>query len=316
MKRRILAIIILTFFIIIIPPSYARTFSVGVSPSVLNLGDVERGESKIGRFYIVTSSDEELLVYLENMRSTIDFFNKGYGEFLLNYSEEDTLGWIEFLRNPVELKPSGELKTSGGSIKGWKEIEFILNVPEDAEPGYHTAAIRPLPRVPKGQDTGVVIRTVTTLTVLFKVPGKAVREGGILDTSSGDYSGNNLGVNVFFKNTGTVTISASVNSVKISDVYGRDLGSLISSPAFVKPGETVPFKALWDVRGLDVGSYYANATVCYTTGCTNKASAIQIYTPVEAPMVVYPEIGRPFPWFLLIVVAIIIISYLVYRRRE
>jgi len=317
MKRKFLIISILTLFIISsFPISHARTFSVGVSPPVIDLGEIEKGKSKIGRFYIVTPSDEELLVNLETMKGNIDFFKNDYKNFVFNYSEEDTSKWVEFLRNPVILKPSGELKTNGGTIKGWREIEFVLNVPENAEPGYHTIIIRPLPRVPTREGWGVTIRAVTTVTILFKVPGRAIREGRILDTSSGNYVGNSLEVNVFFQNTGTTTIYSHVKSIKISDEYGRAVGSLSSNADFVEPGETKTFKTLWDIRGLDFGSYNANTTVCYITGCTSKQSVIELYVPITPPMVIYPE-ERPFSWLtMVIIILILVIAYIIYRRRE
>lgn len=317
MKRNFLNIIILILIILIaFPSSRAKALSVGVSPPVLNLGEIEKGTSKIGRFFIVTISDEELLVQLESMKGNIDFFNNAYKNFVFNYSEEDASGWVEFLRNPVILKPSGELKTKGGTIKGWREIEFILNVPEDAEPGYHTVMIRPLPKVPTGRGWGVTIRAVTAITFLFKVPGKSIREGKILDTSPGDYVDNSLEVNVFFQNIGTTTIYSRVDSIKIYDEHGREVGFLSSSPGFVKPSETKTFKVLWDVRGLNFGDYDANTTVCYTTGCTSRQSMIELYVPLPPPMVVYPPIEKPLLWStIIIVILILVVTYIIYRQR-
>ena len=75
------------FLIVFSTSSFAQ--SVGISPSRIDLGEVERGTSKIGRFYIVTPNDVDLLVRLESVDEDTSFFgNSNYQYLLQNYSEQ------------------------------------------------------------------------------------------------------------------------------------------------------------------------------------------------------------------------------------
>jgi len=309
------AFLIVIMVLFLIPSVFA--ISVGVSPSVLELGELEKGSSRISRFFIVTSSDEKLIVQLETAKAEADFFYRSdYNKFLINYSEEDPSMWVEFLRNPVELIPSDKMATQAGYIRGWREIEFYVKVPNDSESGYHAVTIIPTPFFPTTYGGGVGIRAIVAITLLLKVSGTAVREGKILDINTGDYTANKLEVNVFFRNTGTTTISSQVDSIEIYDKYGRQVGLLKSDPALVKLGNTKKFTTLWDVRGLEFGEYNASAKVCYRTGCAYKQAMIELYKP-KVPLV-YPEEKKPFefPLWIIIMIIIAIVTYIIYRRTQ
>ncbi|MBI4175765.1 MAG: hypothetical protein HY518_01040, partial [Candidatus Aenigmarchaeota archaeon] len=161
----------------------AQQYQVGVSPSVIDIGDVSPGDSKVVKFYIVTASDIDLLVNLESQKGGIDFFVRDdYRDLIGEYSEQDASGWLNFVENPVELIPGeGQVKTKGGFITGWREVSFILNVPEYAEPGYHTITISPKPAASGGLgEQQVNIVAIVTTTVLFRVEGDATRNVEIL----------------------------------------------------------------------------------------------------------------------------------------
>jgi len=312
---------LLAFAILPLSSFAAKEFSVGISPSILDAGEIERGSSKILSFYVVTVSEEELLVQLSTMEGKLDFFDRlDYKNLVFNYSEEECSSWVEFLRNPIEIIPTGEtLETVGGGIiRGWTEVNFIINVPEDADPGYHNVMISPLPFVTTeyGERMGIAIRTVIDMPILFQVPGTAIRKGNILDVSSGNYAGNKLEINTFFENTGTVTVSAKAESIKIYDKYGRLVETLRSNLDYVKPGETIALKSYLDVKDLDLGEYDVIANISYSTGYASKESTIIIY---EKPAVVEPvpsEELPEFPLWLLIILVIIIITYMIYRRTR
>ncbi|MFH8092570.1 MAG: hypothetical protein QXM38_01360 [Candidatus Aenigmatarchaeota archaeon] len=174
---RILAIFFL--ILIFIPLCYSQV-TVGVSPPVLDLGEIKKRETKIAKFNIITSSSDTLLVRMEATRGKADFFTpNNYWQYLSNYSEEDTKTWITFVSNPIELEP---VNIPGANVKSMKEVTFLLTVPENAESGYHTAYIMLDPKVAKTTTKPITIRTVFPLTVIFYVPGDAVRDGKIYDT--------------------------------------------------------------------------------------------------------------------------------------
>jgi len=95
MKNSMKLIYFLLFFVVFCifftDVSFAkREFTVGVSPAVVNLGEVEAGTTNLVNFFIITPSAETLLVDLQPARGTLDFFNKNlYKDLIFNSSEED-----------------------------------------------------------------------------------------------------------------------------------------------------------------------------------------------------------------------------------
>ncbi|MEM7825062.1 MAG: hypothetical protein QXO27_03775, partial [Candidatus Aenigmatarchaeota archaeon] len=286
-------------------------FSVGVSPPIIDLGEIGRDSTKIVKFHIVTPSTDPLLVYLEPERGSIDFFrSENYKEIILNYSEEDVSSWAEFLSNPIELKPVNEtLKTKAGEIKGWKEISFLLNIPKDAEPGYHMLKIKPFPSVPSEiiGEAGARVVAITSVTVLFNVSGDARREGIILDVTSGNYIGNRLEINTYFQNVGTTTISART----FQNVYnhGESIANLTSQLEFIKPGEVKVFKTFLPTDKISSNDYDVFTTVDYTTNSTSKISILTIPTP--SSLAITPSVV--FPLWLIILIVIVVITICIYK---
>ena len=289
-------------------------FSFGISPGLIDLGELERGSNKIVKFYIITSPDESILLKLDAEEGNIDLFESGpFNHLFSEYSEQPVSSRVKFITNPVEIKPGEELKTIGGILKNVKEVNFILNIPDDAEPGYHLLSIRPSPTVPTGQGpVGVNIVAVIPLTVIFRVPGKAVREGRILDIVSGGLSGNRLVLNIYFQNKGTVTISSRANDIKFYDNSSKLIFSSISNLDRLKPNEVKALKAYIYVSDLDFGTYNVSTNVNFLTGYVSKVSMVTF----EKASIVEPTISKKeeFPYFvILIILIIIIISYAIYK---
>ena len=76
---------IFTISFLLIIPEYHAQLTVGVSPPVLYLGEIEPGTSKIARFYLVTSSQEKFFVYMTSTKDDIRIFKNT--KYRLNSSE-------------------------------------------------------------------------------------------------------------------------------------------------------------------------------------------------------------------------------------
>jgi hypothetical protein len=304
MKKYLIFLILL---LVLAAVSRAADLSVGVSPSVVNVGDVERGSGKIVKFYIVTVSNDAMLVTLQPETGSMDFFKGGYADLIHNFSEEDASGWVEFFSNPVELIPD-----QTGTLKGFREVNFLVDVPRNAEPGYHLISIKPLPEVPEeavGGEAGTVLVAVTSVQILFKAPGEAKREGIILDVNSGGYINGKNNIDTYFQNTGTVTISAYA-SQQVYDKDGNHIADLRSTKEYVKSGET---KKLRSVLVAGIGEYTIHTTVNYRTGVADKTSDIIIAAPTG--MAAAPETeSNPMLLIILIIIIIIVVAVFIYRR--
>jgi hypothetical protein len=285
-------------FLLLVTSAHAVDFSVGVSPPVVEVGDVNPGEQKIVKFSIFTVSDENLLVYLDTENGNMDFFNRGYSHLMSNFSEEPTMAWIQFVNNPVEIDVASS-KTAG---RAWKDVTLVLNVPRNAEPGYHVIKINPRPTVygSLGTPVGTSIVATTSVSILFNVRGSAKRDGVVLDSTTNGYAGNPFSINTFFQNLGTNTIHART-FIKIYDADKNFLGEFYSPGLYVKPGLVTLFETPVDT-GLNEGEYSIESSVIFTTDSAEKNSTIYLYTQQEQP-----KPAEDNTWIIIFAIAIIII---------
>ena len=280
--------------------------SIGVSPGSIDLGDVEKGSTKLVDFFLITPSNETLLVSLEP--ETVSFNANSMSS---SFSEENVLSWVSILNSPVELKPSTEvLETTGGTIKSHRQVSFLVNIPNDAEPGEHMFNIKPVPMT-SSETTGAVgsiVVGVTSIRIRLNVSGNAVRKGTILDVESGNYGRDSVEVNTYFQNTGTVTISAS-GTQKVYDDEGNFIAELNLPKMYVKPKEIRVFKGILRADKIDSGDYAVYSSIDYKTGTAEKSSIISLSPPTG--LIVEGGLGNTV--MILLILAIIVISIAIYK---
>jgi hypothetical protein len=290
-------------------------YSIGVSPGTIDMGNISSGSTKSVDFYLTTPSENSIFLRLDSERGNLNFFSKPqYSGLIYNHSEEDTTPWVKVINNPVEIRPDNEtLRTSGGLFRGKEKISFLIDVPKDAEPGYHIVYIKPVPSTPSDNigTVGSRVVAVTSLGVIFNVPGNAIRRGAILDTEMGSYSESRLEIKTYFQNTGTMTISANA----IQRIYnGSELiQEMYAGEQFVKPKEIKVFTTYLDASKVAIGDYNAYTIVDYTTGQAERGSIVKVISPsTAAAFVAGPEGSSLLP--LLIIAIIVIFSIIIYRR--
>jgi hypothetical protein len=302
-------IIITSLFLLILISGINAQLTIGVSPPVLYLGDIEPGSSKIARFKLLSTSSEVILTYLTPRYGNLDWFSTSdYKDYISNFSEQDVTSWVELTKNPVEVE-----ETTGGTIKGASEVTFILRVPEDAEPGYHMGMINLDPVGPT--ERGMFnIKATVPLVFIFKTPGCAVRNARIIDAVPGDYSEGYLKLTMFIQNTGTVTLQSFINNIDIFDKDGEKITSFSGGGNSIAPSEIGTFNFLWAVNDVDKGSYDASVKFDYSTGLTHKNTTIEV---TKVPIIPTPKVVEEvyvFPfWILIALIVIFIIAYFIYR---
>ncbi len=301
--------IYLIFLIILsIKIAYSQV-TVGVSPPVLDLGEINRGETKIAKFNIITSTQDTLVVRLEATRGKADFFTpNNYWTYLSNYSEEDTKSWITFVSNPVDLEAAN---IPGTNIKSAREVTFFLSVPENAESGYHTAYIMLDPKVAKQTGKPISIRTIFPLTILFKVPGDAIRDGKIYSTEFQGTSYDTTYFNTVFQNTGTVTILITSGDLRIYNSSGYLVSSGKLPSTYVGPGEIKNIRSLIN-EALKPGEYKIQTIVYFSSGYAEKNSTINVS---ETQIIYEKKIEKPkFPWIILVIILVMMLAYYWYKK--
>jgi hypothetical protein len=220
---------------------------------------------------------------------------------------------VRFVDNPVQLSVSDNPQSVSGQNLGWREVAFLLQVPSNAEPGYHTVKINPTPSVPQelSEGAGSRIVAINSVIVIFKVPGYAVREGIILDVVQSDYLGTDLGVKTYFENTGSVTITAVGTQTFSKNTTTWQTSRSQSLP--IKPGQVGVLNTQMSAVGAALGDYNVSTTVSYTTGKASRVSTVTISEPPR--QVVEQQKAEESNFWLIIVavVAVIVISILIYK---
>ncbi|MCX8178769.1 MAG: hypothetical protein N3D75_03000 [Candidatus Aenigmarchaeota archaeon] len=293
---------------LLIQPAYAQV-TVGVSPPVVDLGEVDRGETRIVRFNIISSTQSTLVVRMDSTNGKADFFQGQYNYMLYNYSEEDTSKWIEFLSNPIELQPSS---FENSNIKASKEVTFLLKVPESSESGYHSAYVM---LDPKGADTRkqISIKSVFPLTVIFQVPGSAFREIKIYDTKISGASPGTVYFETIIQNTGNVTILVKGGRINIYDENESYAGFALFPSFYIKPQEIKTVKTLWNTD-VKLGRYKAQTIIDYSSNVVEKNSSFVILEKTSMPVMRVIEKPKINWWILLIILLVIAFAYYWYKR--
>lgn len=304
-------------------PGPAWGLSVGVAPPVLDAGEMLPGESKVTEFYLMTDHDKDLLVDISAKGARRDFYEPGKGRFRYafvseNSSEEDISGWLTFLNEPVIVPPEKRLVylTGGGIANANKKVEFIINVPDDAEPGYHAGFVSPYPRLSlEGGGTGLGIISVVEMGYVVNVMGEAIRDAEIagLDFVM-DKPGHGT-LYVLVKNTGTVTLSARADHVTVFN-GSQTIAELSSNEKRIVPGKVERLGIGLDTRGL-MGVYDVKAHVEWLTGEDSTEGGLEVREYVPPPPVtgdvVAPPVTVGFPLWILPII-LMLAAVVIYWR--
>ncbi len=299
----------------------AKAVSLGAAPGVMEIGELEKGKEYAIDFYLLTNSRQDLLTtlsYMEGKKSMFDRNVSGRYTFVPDEtSEEDTSEWIRFLRNKIVVsdKESFPVRFPDGTVVNANEkATFILKVPGDSEPGYHTFEVVLSPKM-SGGATGFGVSTigVTRPVFIFKVPGKAERSG-VIEGVAGSRSGNKAVIDVLFRNSGTVTMSAKVSSMNIYNETGYYIDTLSGGFVKIPPKSTGILRVYWIDQNQDKQkTIRVDATVDYLTGQVSKEAMVTI--PRAGITSKVTEKAEEFPWWILILVIGLVLLYVYWRRR-
>ncbi len=316
---------LLTIFLYTIT-SYS--LSIGTAPGVIDLGDVRRGETVPVTFYITSDTDTPLPITLSYIpvHTSILFQERSkkkgnYFDFIpKEASEEDISSWIKLPTKPYTLSP-GNVKICNPPecdppIKYNQKITFYLEIPKDAEPGYHAGSININPKLSKKGGGGASVSTigVTRLVFVFRIPGNAKRDGRIIDFVAKRLSQNKVRIDVLFKNTGTDTISATLQNLKLYDEYGNIIYNLNNGGVKkVAPGRTAILMSYYtSPEEIPSGEYKSEATINYITGNAVKDTILKIPSEITLPEDLYEE-EKSFPWWVLLVIILLIGLYVYWK---
>ncbi len=312
---------LIVFSVLLSVPAFS--LSIGMAPNVADLGMVEQGSKHIVDIYIITDYERDLLVDLKTGAIGSKFLDPGRArqtyEFVpLKASEQDITGWINYIENPVVLKTDkkGYILKSGSTINANKRATAVLEIPWDAEPGYHACYIDPAPRITTNmKGLGANIITVARMVVVFNVAGDPVRSGYIESFGSEAINTYNERIMINFRNNGTTTVIARSDRIRIYDDKGV-IYETKSNFKSVPPGKTSSLISNWNVMSVPPGEYRIKADASWTTGETSSEGVITVHERPSIPTAQIIEGAKDFPYWIIFLGIVIIGLILIYRQRS
>ncbi len=317
-KKTIFVFSFIAVFIILF--SQVKALSLGAAPGVMEIGKLDRGKSYAVDFYLLTNSKKDMITTLgfrEGKKSMYDKNVTGRYTFIpAEASEESIEDWIDFIRSKIVVSDMDSFQVrfpDGTIINANEKATFTLDVPEDAEPGYHSFEVVLTPKLSGGSGSGVSTIGVTRPVFIFQIPGKATRSG-VIEGMAGSRTENKAEVDVLFRNTGTVTISARVSSLKVYNETGHYIGTYTGNYVKIPPKSTGILKVYWiDKNRNKQKTIKVEATVDYLTGEVTKEGMVTI--PRTGVTTRILESKEDFPWWIIILIIGVILLYLYWKKR-
>lgn len=259
---------------------------------------------------------------------TIKLFNeteeaRGFYPSLQDFTargEAGEPGWVE---EPTEFGLSPWIKIGTGPIslgpQERKEIQFSIEVPDDAEPGGHYAAImfstQP-PEVMQGATPIAIAGKVGSL-VLLRVGGEVIENGKLVEFNTKDQKNfythlpidfyirfENLG-NVHLKPqgqikiTGVLDITSTPTTLQVNEAGGNALPKSIRryDVSWTKPGLKALTQGIFEElkvqwKGFAIGKFTAHLNLYYGT---------------EGRQMVAEKSFWVFPWLLILLILIVVV---------
>lgn len=289
----------------------SQDFNFGISPAGADEGLQEPGESFSTSFTLVTDVEDPVDIELEHSDSRINAIGESRQE---NYSEQSCGDCIEYLQGSGE----GAMADTGASdAEQWKDIIFLVNVPEDADPGYRRIDVTPQPST-SGDTGGVPLVSSVSFPVMFQVPGEAVRSGEILGVHAGQNVAGEQRIVTTYYNDGTVTTDVSTE-ITVETPDGNE--TVRAGTDTVPPGEESRFTARIDtaelVNGMDETEladeeFVVHASADYTTGDATYTTTVTPDEPVPVQAAaVRDEVDDLGPVSYLFLILLLLVSTLV-----
>lgn len=256
---------------------FTQAVKVGVYPGVNDLGTVERGQTVSGQIVLINPDGGEVSLSLQHPNPSFYTVRPESYDFVPeNASQEDVTDWFSLESREVQLRETRLFQVDGRSVEGNGAVSYILNVPGNAEPGYHRVQV--LPDLEKSSGNTIGTQGISVHNIVFQVPGRAVRDGEILGFYGQRKTAQTEVVKTVVQNTGSVTATFRVNTRVLLENRSVDLGGTGKT---LSPGEIGVFRRSWDLDGRESGRYNVSSDVSWSTGDTMETGSISVSSEPE-----------------------------------
>ncbi len=257
---------------------------LSVTPPLFQIS-VEPGSVWQSSIKVVNGNPYELTVYAEVV-NFVPYGESGQGKFvpIINSDADKTTlaEWIEISPGPHRIAPEQT-----------DEVPFFIEVPKDAPPGGHFAAVLISTEPPTSTGSPLAVKTSQAITSLFflRIEGDVLEKGSIREFRALDTMVNapEAEFSLRFENKGNVHIQPRGNIV-ITNMWGKERGIIpVNSQSHfgnVLPESIRDFRFTWKgERSIsEIGRYKAEATLGYgSNGVKTEVATTYFYViPLKA----------------------------------
>jgi len=310
---------IIVFAAILLMAYSAASTSVGTAPGTQNIGELDAGNSYEIHFYVTTRGiDSSFTIEPEFQRASASNYEREPDENGFNpheASQEDISDWIEFGQDTYSVNPNNERVTSldgGGSVNYNEEVSYIINIPEDAEPGYHRGAVDLNPDLSGGGAGASSVSNIglTQYNFYFKVPGHAERDLRTMDVRSVRTGDDSARFDFIVENNGTVTTWVQRSGTTVYNDLGEAAGEVSTGGQYIEPGQQEIISTYWNDEQVDGGEYRVRGDLNYITGNSIVDETISISDRIQVEETDEEESDSVPMW--LILMTLVVIGVLMY----
>lgn len=200
--------------------------------------------------------------------------------------------WIKYGNKTIVVNPSESYT-----------FDFVIEIPQNIEPGSHYGAIVFSTNDAILQSTGASVVQEIGAIVLIRVPGDIQEEAKLVSFEPVESVFKDPVINLesLVENIGTVHIKP-YGAITISDILGNTVKTINIEGKNVLPGSQRTFNQSFDFE--NIGIYRANLQLYYKDGTkiiTGETSFISLYTERLIPIIV--------------IIVGLIAFYLIFRKR-
>ncbi|MFB6180616.1 MAG: hypothetical protein ABEJ93_01945 [Candidatus Nanohalobium sp.] len=255
---------------------------IGVTPSVKDIGTLQKGESRQVDLYLdLKGYDTPITVKPSYNRPMLDRLLGGSSSIRpSSYSGQDISPWISFSQDEYTVTPNASVEVGDRSFDG--KITYTISVPaREAEPGYHAGFLElDTSSVGEGSGFGASFVAKGVHRFIFRVPGVAQRnidyEARVLRTGPDQIS-----VVARFVNRGTVTTLVRNTEFNLTNMNGNfstsRLFGNVRVPAQGSETEVMQINS----EKISAGNYRLSGRADYMTGVATESDSFSLSDVVE-----------------------------------
>lgn len=243
--------------------------SIGTVPGFLEFGEVEEGETISQEIYITSTFDSELTLNPELTSGAGNAFEEDEPA-RFETSEESIESWTSIDQNVIVSQNNSETITleDGTNVVAEGKFTVEIDIPSDAEPGYHYGTIRLNPEFSSEEGvTGTRNWGEAVPYIRFKVKGNADRQVSVQDIRAFRRDQSIADIEVLLRNTGSVTVSTNYGDLDILSTNKENEGDFNIEGVTLEPGESQWVSGAWSENSkIEQGTFQVNGRVDYITG--------------------------------------------------